>query len=147
MERSQEIPVKPANENTILEIRDRDTHTSCFCVFRHIRSSFPSLALIHASLDAVLSSLSGICRGKKGLTHERDCFAFGHVVHVSTGKFSGLDPDGTCGSVGSQLCFVSSIWGWTFPCQCRVSTAKVQPLFLVDSRPGGLKWWSTNRGS
>lgn len=147
MERSQEFPVKPLCKWKHHIRNLRRTHTQFeshfFSFFCHHHSLFLSPSKTHASLDTVLSSLSGIYRRKKkrGPSHERDCFAFGHVVHSRTGKFSGLDPDGTCGSVGSQHCYVSSGWGWRFPCQCRVSTTKVQPLFSVDSRPGGLKWW------
>lgn len=114
-----------ANENTTLETRDGATHFMFLCVCCHIGSSVLSLAM-PASLDAAPSSSSGICRDTKGPTPERDGVAVGRAVHVSAGKFSGPGPDGTCGSVGSRHCFVSSIWGWTLvpmPSQHRKSSA------------------------
>lgn len=149
MERSQEIPVKPLGKWKHHIRNPRQSHTLHVFLFFFVIFGlrFSLWPWYMSPWMLFFSHCQEFAGGKMGLTHERDCFAFGHVVHVSTGKFSGPGPDGTCGSVGSQHCLVSSIWGWTFPCQCRVSTTKVQPLFLVDSRPGGLTWWSTNSGS
>lgn len=149
MEHSQEFPVKPLCKWKHYIRNLRRTHTlhlslslSLSLFFCHNQSLFPFLTITRMSLDAVPSLLSGTDRGKK-----TDKLMKGTVLPLAMWciqhRFSGLDPDGTCGSVGSQHCFVSSSWGWRFPCQCRVSTAKVHPLFPVDSRPGGLKWWQT----
>lgn len=49
--------------------------------------------------------LSGFSR-KNALTHGKDFLALGLVVRSSRGKFSGSDPDGTCGCVGSHCSLV-----------------------------------------
>lgn len=117
-----------------------DPHTSClFPLTNATQSSFLSLSHslsfhnihpVHMSPNAFLFSLSGFSR-KNVLTHRKDYPALGHVVRLSTGKFSGLDPDGTCGWLGSHCCFVPLRGqGWRFPCQCPVSTTKLNNYYL-----------------
>lgn len=129
--RSSQLNLSP-NENTVLEIWDRPPHfiSLSFSHFCHNQSLFLSLSITRMLLDAIIFSLSGIYREEKKWTNSgKGLFCLWPCGAFGTGKFSGLNPDGTCGSVGSQHCFVFSSQGWRFPCQCRVSTAKVQPLF------------------
>lgn len=68
-------------------------------------SSFIIYTLYTRPPNAFLFSLSGFCR-KNVLTHGKDFLALGLVVRSGRGKFSGSDPDGTCGCVGSHCSLV-----------------------------------------
>lgn len=89
-------------------------HTSCLppltnanilSVSLSLSLSFHNIHPVHMSPNAFLLLLSGFSR-KNVLTHGKDFLALGLVVRSSRGKFSGSDPDGTCGCVGSHCSLV-----------------------------------------
>lgn len=85
-------------------------HTSCLFPLTNASTFSISLSVHdihpqHMPPNAFLFLLSRFSR-KNVLTHGKDFLALGLVVRLSRGKFSGSDPDGTCGSVGSHCSLV-----------------------------------------
>lgn len=93
---------------------------------------------LYACSPMLFSSYCQNSAGKNVLTHGKDFLALGLVVWLSRGKFSGSDPDGTCGCVGSH-CSLVPLWrlGLEIPLPMPSQHRKVQQPFLVRFQASG----------
>ncbi len=116
LDRSQDSTIKPLGHSQrkqhIRNPRCGPTHFMSRSSHHHqkilhlsLSLSFHNIHPVQMSPNAFLFLFSELSR-KNVLTHGKDFLALGLVVRLSRGKFSGLDPDGTCGCVGSHYSLV-----------------------------------------